>query len=248
MSTIAPPVRGKSWLWQVTALSIVLGALLALSLKTQRQAVEKGEPNRRDVLSATYLGIKRENNDLKKQLTESKLKVEKLVRQQARGIHGKDYLRMLDESKMLAGTAAVHGSGIIVTLHDSPKKPAEIKQDAVSDYIVHDRDIRDIVNELFASGAEAISINDQRMIATSSIRCVGPVVLVNSTQTAPPFVIRAIGKPDVLENALKLPMGVADGLFLLDMIEITKEPDIRIPAYSGVMKFSSAKPSEANPE
>lgn len=246
MSTIAPPVRGKAWLWQITALCIVLGMLLALSLKTQRQAIESNEPARPVALRKAYRILKQQNVDLEKELADYKERVEKLVKEQAGRIGGtREIERILDETKMVAGTAAVHGPGVIVLLHDSPKRnPSETRQDVVSDYIIHDSDIRGIVNELFASGAEAISLNGQRLVATSSIRCVGPVVLVNSTQIAPPFVIKAIGKPETLENGLKIPGGVADGLILLDMIEITRQTDIVIPAYTGSTRFNYAVPSK----
>lgn len=243
MSIIAPPVRGKTWVGQVTALCVILGMLLAMSLKTQRQAIKEGEPTPRAAVAA-YRIMKVQNDKLERELADTKIHLEKVIRDRSRGRGNRDIQRLLDETKMIAGTVAVHGPGIVITLRDSPKKnPAETRQDVVNDYIVHDRDIREVVNELFASGAEAVSVNGQRLIATSSIRCVGPVVLVNSIQTAPPYLIKAIGKPDVLEKALELPMGVADGLFLLDMIEIGKESDIVIPAYTGSTRFGSARPA-----
>ena len=248
MSTLAPPVRGKVWVWQITALCVVLGMLLALSLRTQRQAIESNEPTRPAALRASYRILKSQNVELEKELSDYKGRVEKLVKNQAGRAGGtKEFTRVLDDTKMVAGTIPVHGPGIVVVLHDSPKRnPSETRQDVVSDYIIHDRDIREIVNELFASGAEAISVNGQRLMANSSIRCVGPVVLVNLIQVAPPFVIKAIGKPETLENALKLPTGVADGLFLLDMIEVTRMSYIVVPAYTGSTRFNYAAPVVRN--
>jgi uncharacterized protein YlxW (UPF0749 family) len=244
MSTIAPPVRGKSWVFQVTALCIVLGMLLALALKTQRQAMNEGEPTRAPALRAAYRIIKQQNQQLERDLADYKVRYERLAAKQGKGIYGgRDVQRVIEENKMIAGTVAVHGPGIVVVLQDSPKQnPSETRQDVISDYIVHDRDIREAVNELFASGAEAIAVNGQRLIASSSIRCVGPVVLVNSTQIAPPFIIKAIGKPETLESGFKMPGGVYDGLYMLDMVKITKEPDIFIPAYTGSTRFNSAQP------
>lgn len=218
--------------------------LLALSLKTQRLAIETNEPTRPVALRASYRILKTQNVELEKELSDYKARVEKLVKKQADRVGGtKDFERVLNDAKMIAGTIAAHGPGIVVVLHDSPKRnPSETRQDVVNDYIIHDADIRGIVNELFASGSEALSVNGQRLIANSSIRCVGPVVLVNSTQVAPPFIIKAIGKPETLENGLKIPGGVADGLFLLDMIEITRQPNIVVPAYTGSTRFSYAAP------
>jgi len=237
-------VRGKTWVFQVTALCIVLGMLLALALKTQRQAINEGEPTRTPALRAAYRIIKQQNQQLEKDLADYKVRYERLAAKQGKGIYGgRDVQRVIDENKMIAGTVAVHGPGIVVVLQDSPKQnPSETRQEVISDYIVHDRDIREVVNELFASGAEAIAVNGQRLIATSSIRCVGPVVLVNSTQIAPPFIIKAIGKPETLESGFKMPGGVYDDLYMLDMVKITKEPDIFVPAYTGSTRFNSARP------
>ncbi|OFX14531.1 MAG: hypothetical protein A2Z18_02920 [Armatimonadetes bacterium RBG_16_58_9] len=89
-----------------------------------------------------------------------------------------------------------------------------------------------------------MSVNGQRMVATSSIRCVGSTILVNSVQVAPPIMIKAIGDADVLEKSLMLQGGAAENLFLLDMIEVTKQKDIIVPAYEGTIRFHAAKPVE----
>ena len=87
MSTnIAPPVRGRSWLFQVTALCIVLGMLLALSLKTQRQAASEGIPNRWPALRTEFRNIKEENEKLQKDVAYYKAHYEDLARDQAAGL------------------------------------------------------------------------------------------------------------------------------------------------------------------
>lgn len=247
--SIIPPVRGKSWIYPVTQLCIVLGVLLAFSLKTQKQAVTEGVSTRSSALWAASRIIKDQNVQLQRELADIKVRYERLAKRQMTGSeedNGKDYQRIVDEAKLFGGMVRAHGSGVVVVLRDSPKRnPSETGQAQIEGYIVHDADIRNVVNELFASGAEVISVNGQRIVGNSSIRCVGPVVLINSTQVAPPFVIKAIGKPDVLAKALELPGGVADELFLYDMIEVTKEKDIVVPAYSGSTRFTSALPVES---
>ena len=146
----------------------------------------------------------------------------------------------------MAGLAAVRGPGVIVTIHDNPKLPPyETDPDVISDYLVHDTDILPVVNELFSSGAEAISVNKERLIATSSIRCVGATVLINSVHVQSPFLIRAIGDPDVLEGTLKMRGGAAEDLFLLDMITVTKVKNMVVPAYTGSTLLKFARPAEA---
>lgn len=241
---MSPPARGRSWIFQVTALCIVLGMLLALSLKTQRQAVSEGSQGRWPTLLKEFRNLKQENEKLENDLADVSARYQELMGKQARGMGGAENVEeSLAEARLLAGTVAVRGQGVVVTLRDSPKRdPAETRQDIIENYMVHDYDIRAITNELFASGAEAISVNGQRIVANSSIRCVGPVVLVNSRQIAPPYVVKAIGTPDLLQKALELPGGVADGLFLLDMIEVKKHPDVVVPAYTGSTRFSVGRP------
>jgi uncharacterized protein YlxW (UPF0749 family) len=234
MSTIAPSVRGKSWVFQVTALCIVLGMLLALSLKTHRAAVEHGEPSRSTAVGYAFWAMRNDNVKLRKDVADYKDRFERLARAQAKGVHTSDFQRLFDENKVFAGTVGVHGPGIVVLLKDSPKRNTSVMaQENLGDYIIHDRDVREVVNELCAAGAEAIAVNGQRLVADSSIRCVGPVVRVNSTPIAAPFFIKAIGDPETLENALKMPGGPADGLFLLGMIEVAKQPDLVLPAFKG---------------
>ena len=107
------------------------------------------------------------------------------------------------------------GPGIIVTLNDSklpyPKDmPPGVLPGMAPENIIHDTDINQTVNELKTAGAEAISVNDQRLVATSPVRCAGPTVYVNNTMAAPPFVIKAIGDAKTLQAALNISGGEVD--------------------------------------
>lgn len=242
MSVVAPPKHGKAWLIQITALCIILGVLIALSLKTQRDATKEGVPIHMPDVRAALRIAKQDNVILQKELSEVKLKYEELVKEQAAGLSSARSLEQaLNDTKLMAGTVAAKGPGVIIKLKDSPKMlPNEANKEY---YIVHDSDLRNVASELFSAGAEVVSINEQRLVANSSIRCAGPVILVNSVEIAAPYIIMAIGKPDVLENALKLPGGLVDDLFLLDMIDIKKSNELVIPAYIGSTRFVYAAPS-----
>lgn len=242
MSVVAPPTHGKAWLLQITALCVILGVLLALSLKTQRDAAKEGVPIHMPDVRAALRITKQDNIKLQKELAEVKLKYEDIAKEQAQGLSSaKSLEQALTETKLLAGTVSAKGPGVTVTIHDSPKLvPSEENKEY---YMVHDADLRNVANELFSAGAEVVSINGQRLIANSSIRCAGPVILVNSVEVAAPYVIKAIGKPDVLENALRMPGGLADDLFLLDMIEIKKYNELVIVGYTGSSSFNYATPA-----
>lgn len=231
-------------MFQVTALCIVLGMLLALSLKTQRENRKMGIYGRDLALSAEFGNLKKQNADLLKEKTDYQARYEELAKKVDAGQDGSEAVEeALTTAKMLAGTVPVHGSGLVVTLRDSPQlNKSETREDIIEDYVVHDYDIREVVNELFAAGAEAVAVNDQRLVTTSSVRCAGATILVNTRRIAPPYIIRAIGVPDTLKGALEMQGSPAQMLFLLDMIQIEKSDDITVPAYKGSTHFEYARP------
>jgi len=93
------------------------------------------------------------------------------------------------------------GNGVIIEIRDSDKivKPGENP----NDFLVHDQDLLRIINDIKISGAEAISINGQRYMSFSEIKCSGPTVTINGKTYGQPFVIKAIGDTVNLEAAIK---------------------------------------------
>jgi len=173
---------------------------------------------------------------LEEQLQEIKLQVSEIESKMGDGQEQtKGILRELEEVRMRAGLIPVKGPGLIVTLNDSSRAP---DSGNVNDYIVHEENIRKVVNELYSAGAEAISINGQRLTSISAIRCVGPTVLVNEVKTVPPFEISAIGQSDTLYTALNMPGGVVQEITNFSNIElkIDQKERVDIPAYAGDSK------------
>ncbi len=242
MDTATIP-KNKSWLIQVTILGVILGMLLALALKTQ-QSIRKdsGLPSTRvPALAASFRELRAENENLKKTIDEKEMQLAKLQKSMAQGSNKASIVKEeLQALRLLAGLAPVEGPGVILTLRDSPKKPGSLNL-PVEDFIVHDTDIRTVVNELRNAGAEVISINDERLIATTAIRCSGNVTYINERKYASPFVIKAIGNPDTLAGGVKMPGGIYDDLDQLGMVTMVKSNSIRIPGYPGVPKFRYAK-------
>ncbi|MEW6623561.1 MAG: DUF881 domain-containing protein [Bacillota bacterium] len=146
-----------------------------------------------------------------------------------------DKLRMLENDKAnlerrlkvvtsLAGFSEINGAGITVEMYDSGTGFSSID-------IVHDRDVRDVVNELFSAGARGISVGGQRLVATSSIRCAGPIILVNQKPIAvDPIVIKAVGDPKVLASSLEFIRAELKEFGI--RIEVLPEDQIILPAYS----------------
>ena len=157
----------------------------------------------------------------------------------------------LAQAKFLAGLTPVQGPGIIVTLNDSKKKmPDNVPSGMTPPNLIHDTDINQIVNELKAAGAEAISVNDQRLVATSAVRSVGPDILINNVPQAPPYVIQAIGNPHVLQGAIGLPGGVATQIRQFDpaMMRTAPARHLTLPAFQGSIQDRYARPVPAAPE
>ena len=143
--------------------------------------------------------------------------------------------RIENEQKIL-GTSEAEGSGIIVTLADG-KYEENIFQNE-SSVLVHDLDVLSVINELKNAGAEAISVNGQRLITLSSIQCGGNVININNEKVGTPFEIKAIGLSEQLAG-LSRPGGILDRLssFYGVYTKIEKKEKINIPKYEGAIKF-----------
>ena len=141
---------------------------------------------------------------------------------------------------LLAGTTEVEGAGIEIVLDGSniPKKANENP----NLYIIHDEDLLRVLNELRAAGAEAISLNDQRIVAMSEVRCAGPTVSINNVRSAPPYVIKAIGAPKTLTSAMRLRGGVVETFeFWGIQVKIKSSENLHIPAFKAHRGFEFAK-------
>jgi len=101
-----------------------------------------------------------------------------------------------------AGLRAVKGPAVTVTLDDAPDTVAADGIDADL-LVVHQQDIQSVVNALWSGGAEAMTIQGQRVISTTGVKCVGNTVVLHGIPYAPPYVISAIGDQGRLQRALK---------------------------------------------
>ena len=148
----------------------------------------------------------------------------------------------ITEGNKILGLTEVTGPGVIVTLGDS-KKDASSSLDP-SMLLVHDTDVLSVINELKNAGAEAISINDQRIIPTTGIICGGNIIDINDEKVGAPFEIKAIGLPEQLA-ALDRPGGYLELLRSYSVeAKLEKSNSITIPKYTGTMTYEYAKPVE----
>jgi hypothetical protein len=131
----------------------------------------------------------------------------------------------LRELRVSAGLTEMTGSGLIVRIYDqigAVDNPS----------FVHDTDIRDVVNELFASGAVGIAVGDQRLTTTSSIRCTGPLIKVDDKLVAVnPVEIKVVGDPDLLNSGMEIIKNTMErdrGL----SFEVEKVDSLTLPGYA----------------
>lgn len=142
----------------------------------------------------------------------------------------------LTNAKNLAGILPVAGPGVVITLTDARMDTPE-QVELIERGLIHDYDLLYILNELRAAGAEAISVGsgqrEERVVNLSSVRCIGPTVVINNEKLSAPFAIKAIGDPAVLESALNMPGGILDQLRRYGLIAtIDKDWNLTLSGYS----------------
>jgi uncharacterized protein YlxW (UPF0749 family) len=229
------------------AVGLTLGLLLSLAWRPlTRDRIAEIRP----VSGEVWLSIERletEQRELKTTLVE--LRRELAERQQAAAANT-DRLQALqaelDRQKLLAGLTPVQGPGVLVTLDDSDA--AVLPGADPGAYLIHEYDLRDIVNLLWMAGSEAIAINGERLVSNSSIICLGSTVMVNDTRLSPPYFIRAVGNPRVQQDYLRNPSYLEQlkekqrlhGL----RFDIEGVPTVSLPAYTGGFPVQYAGPGD----
>ena len=215
----------------IALVCIVLGVMLAVQFRTTQDIRSSLQFQRAEDLTQRLMHVEKERNSLQEQVSE--------LRQATKAeVASKDN----ESIKISAGLVPLQGSGIIVTLDDTkPATPLGSKKPSL--YLIRDEDILKVLNELRASGAEAIAINNQRLIASSEIRTAGPFISVNNHNLAAPFEIKVIGNPTTLDNALKMRGGVIETLqFWGIQVSVKHQETVQIPAFQGIFRFHHGQP------
>lgn len=145
-----------------------------------------------------------------------------------------------------AGLDPVSGPGLTITLSDAPEAVQDTAEgDDIYDLVVHQQDIQAVANALWAGGAEAMTIQDQRVVSTTGIRCVGNSVVLHDVPYAPPYRISAIGPTGDMLDALNDSPFVG---FYLEVVaayqlgwDVDIEPNLDLPGYDGSTGLSYAR-------
>ncbi|HEX4977865.1 MAG TPA: DUF881 domain-containing protein [Nocardioides sp.] len=145
-----------------------------------------------------------------------------------------------------AGLAPVRGPGLTVTLTDAPDAVIESAETEIENLVVHQQDIQAVVNALWAGGAEAMTVQGQRVVSTTGIRCVGNTVVLHDVPYAPPYVISAIGPTEQMSAAIDASPYIG---FYLQVVEqyqlgwdLRIEEELEMPGYVGSTALEHARP------
>jgi uncharacterized protein YlxW (UPF0749 family) len=222
------------WPLSISLMALVCGVLIAAQFRAEwgyRRDIA-GVPSRRvEDLVVMLKEAEQENQRLTQQL----MALRERIKHPEQGVRENDTV-------LPKRWLALQGPGIELTVADSVTPLSQGENPNIA--IVHNEDLLKLVNELRASGAEAIAINDQRLVETTEISCAGPTILVNKTRLVPPFVIRAIGDPETMEAALRLRGGVVEYLqFYRIQVSINKKNEVIVPVYHGAPVYRYAKSS-----
>ena len=146
----------------------------------------------------------------------------------------------------VAGTRAVRGPGLSVTLDDAKRTAASLPKDfTADDIVVHQQDVQGVVNALWAGGAEAMMLMDQRVISTSAVRCVGNTLILHGRVYSPPYVIQAIGDVPAMRAALDQSEPVTIYRQYASLLglgyDVKSLGEVTFPAYAGSVSLLDAK-------
>lgn len=146
-----------------------------------------------------------------------------------------------------AGTVALRGRGLVVELAPSKRQPPSPQEAGA--YQIHDGDLQLVVNALFAAGADAAAINDNRLVATTPIRSAGGTIVVNFRPLSPPYTVKAIGADRRLFENSEIARRFRRWTNLFGLgFELREQRRVEVPAYTGRVSISSAAPLPARPQ
>lgn len=225
--------------------SIIAGLLIATQFETNAVANEAETVKSIESYAGQIEDTKEDIQQLDRTIEEKEKELNLLMDNENKGDNLITFLEEdIEKNKIYSGFSDMRGPGIEITMYDNME--SDIIGLEVNDDIIHDIDILNIINDLKVAGAEAISVNNQRVISMTEIKCGGPIIRINGRSYAIPFVIRAIGEPSQLMAAVSAPGTYGDILKNVYKLYFEAEinEDILIPSYDGNLRYNYAKPVE----
>lgn len=208
----------------------------AKTVKEMKKTLETGMSRNSELIDEIFK-TQEKYNILYKQLEDAEKKLEE-TRTQAISGNKEDTNSELElkENNLLLGLSEMQGEGIIIVLDDN--RNTEEDELNVSQYLVHEEDLLQVINELFNAGAEAISINGHRVVNSTAVLCDGNIIRVNGQVITVPITIKAISSKAIY-NTLIRPGGYLQIMANQGVIvTIDSSNNVTIPKYDGVYNYS----------
>jgi uncharacterized protein YlxW (UPF0749 family) len=237
--------RVTAWAALVPVVALAAGLLFATSSQTAQGTDLRGG----EVTELTSLIAARQDviADQQQQLTALQDQVQALTDQAASRFGDVAAARAQGEAGALsAGVVPLSGQGVEIVLDDAPRRPDGSLPIGArpDDVVIHQSDVQAVVNAVWAAGADAVAIMDQRLIATSAVRCVGNVLLLQGRTYSPPFVVTAIGDAGAIRSQLDASPQVR---VFQQAVEdfglgyaVRERPAVSVPAYEGSLDMEHA--------
>lgn len=222
---------GKKYKYLMMVAFMMFGIAIAMQFKSTLISDRQAAASSLNVesLKKQIVEAQKESESLKKSIDENLASKEKIIKAHLEQQNDSGMEQEWNSTRLLAGINDVEGAGIIIKLDDAP---ARDKDTPVLLQIIHDGDIRAILNLLKTAGAQAISVNGERITPISEQVCAGPTILINGNRYPVPFVINAIGNQDILYDSVNNSEIVAVMKEMKIRVEISKNTQVKIPKFS----------------
>jgi uncharacterized protein YlxW (UPF0749 family) len=224
--------------------AVLFGLLVTLQWRTQAERSELTVRYNAPLVDAAT-ALQNEQDKLKADLAALRVQLDEIQRNSSTQTGAERELQTrIDELRASAGLTAQSGDGVAIQLDDA--RNVSVSSRDVDRSICHATDLTDILNTAWKGGAQAIAVNEERIVNSSSVYCVGSTIMVNGTLMSPPFNINAIGPQNSLLGAFDDPNQLQDIKQRRDVqglgFHVTRVSAIHVPAFSGALNVRYAEP------
>jgi uncharacterized protein YlxW (UPF0749 family) len=218
--------------------AVLFGLLVSVQWRTQAERNSLTVRYNAPLLDAAKT-LQNEQAALKAQLVDLRAELDQIqTSASTQSDAAKDLQARIDALKIVAGLNERTGDGVLITLDDARASTAAKD---VEKSICHNTDLTDIVNQAWKGGAQAIAINEERIVGSSSIYCVGSTIMVNGTLMSPPFTVVVIGPQNDLLATYDDPSQLRDIKQRRDVyglgFRVSRASGLRVAPYRGALNI-----------
>jgi uncharacterized protein YlxW (UPF0749 family) len=225
--------------------ALLFGLLVSLQWRTQQDRSALTVRYNAPLLDVTK-SLQNDQDTLRAQLADLRTQLDDIQKGAASQTStSRDLQTRIEELRSAAGLTERTGDGVLITLDDA-RSSSVTQPSTVDKSICHSTDLTDIVNTAWRGGAQAIAINDERIVGSSSVYCVGSTIMVNGTLMSPPFQVVAIGSQNEMLAAYDDPNELRDIKQRRDVyglgFRVARQSSLKVPQYRGALNVRYGTP------